>query len=842
MALKNIFVYPKYPEELMKLIDLSYNLWSLWDLDAVKIYARIDPNLFRSMNQNPIAFLHSIPEQRLEELSRDRAFLTDLERIWEKYKTYEERRTRYGELFAQKSVAYFSMEYGLHHSISTYAGGLGILAGDHLKGSSDLGVPVTGVGLYYTYGYFNQRINMNGMQEEVYRTYSVYYMPVKECKTAEGKPLSVTVEILGTEVHVKVWYVNVGRTKLLLLDTNLEENQPQFRTITNHLYDANKDTRLMQEIVLGCGGMKALEALGVEPEIFHLNEGHSAFLIVERLMDLMKRKKYSFEEAYALIKNSTVFTTHTPVEAGNENYPVEMIKKYLEKAVKTIGIPFETFVKYGLLHDGNIFWLPAFAIRFSRYANGVSRLHSEVSRNMWRDLFAQKDVREIPIINITNGVHYSWLSNDMRELFSSYVSPDYHYETLKDESMQRIMDIPDEEIWDAHIKSKREMIIYLRRITEEQYTQKGYSLVKIKKAQEMLNFNHLTIGFARRFATYKRPTLLIKDRERLKRIVARSERPVQIIFAGKAHPADFSGKNMIKEVLDFAREHDLEDRVIFIENYSREIAIHLVQGVDIWLNTPIKPLEASGTSGMKAGMNGVLNLSILDGWWPECYNGKNGWAITAGDIYTEPELRDSAEANQIYDLLEEEIAPLFYTRDERDIPVKWIQMMKESMYTVYKDFNLNRMISEYCDKFYAPAFQMRESLLAENGAVLKEIVQRSDQVKKSWTKVYMKEVFTDIDGREVLFINDTIHFECYVYLDEVDPSLISVELFSVVENQPEPKSIPLRFVEKYQDKSAKYEGRFTLEEPGMQSIRVRLLPSDEDIRVLYPELVQWKEV
>jgi starch phosphorylase len=842
MALKNLFVYPKYPEELMKLIDLSYNLWSLWDLDAVKIYSRIDPNLFRSVNQNPIAFLHSVPEQRLEELSRDRAFLTDLGRIWEKYKTYVGRSTRYGELFAQKSIAYFSMEYGLHHSISNYAGGLGILAGDHLKGVSDLGVPLTGVGLFYTYGYFNQRINLNGMQEEVYKTSSVYYMPVKEYKTSDGKPLMVSIEILGTELKVKVWYVNVGKAKLLLLDTNLDENPPQLRTITNHLYDANKDTRLMQEIVLGFGGMRTLEALGIEPDVFHLNEGHSAFLIVERLMDLMKKKKYSFEEAFALIKNSTVFTTHTPVEAGNENYPADMIKKYLEKAVKTIGLSFETFVKYGFLHDGNMFWLPAFAIRFSRYVNGVSRLHSEVSRNMWRDLFAQKDVREIPIINITNGVHYSWLSNDIRELFSSYVSPDYHYEMLNDEGMQRIMDIPNEEIWDAHVKRKREMIIYLRRITEEQYMQKGFSLVKIKKAQEMLNFNHLTIGFARRFATYKRPTLLIRDRERLRKILTNSERPVQIIFAGKAHPADFSGKNMIKEVLDFAREFGLEDRVIFIENYSREIAMHLVQGVDIWLNTPIKPLEASGTSGMKAGINGVLNLSILDGWWPECYNGKNGWAITAGDIYTEPELRDSAEANQIYDLLEEEIAPLYYTRDERDLPVKWVQIMKESMYTVYKDFNLNRMISEYCDAFYAPALQSRERMLANDGTNLKEIVQKSEQVKKCWSKVYIKEVFADIDGREVLFINDTIHFECYVYLDEVDPSLISVELFSVVEKQQKTTAIPLRFVEKYQDKSAKYEGNLTLEEPGMQSIRARLLPADEDIRVLYPDLVQWKEM
>jgi len=842
MLLKNMFVYPRYPENLRKLIHLAYNLWTLWDAEGMKIFFRIDPTLFKSVNLNPIAFLHSIPEEKLAELSKDRSFLYDLEKIWERYESYEKNKTKPSALFENVNIAYFSMEYGLHQSIPTYAGGLGILSGDLLKGVSDLGIPLIGVGLLYRYGYFIQRVNLNGLQEEIYKENSIYYMPIKELKTTEGHPVFVTVEILNTPVKLKVWYIRVGKTRLLLLDSNIEENPPEFRSITDHLYVAKKDTRLMQEMVLGFGGIRVLEKVGIRPDVFHINEGHSAFLILERLGQLINQKKYSFKEAQAIIKNSTIFTTHTPVEAGNENYPQEMIKKYLGKEISEIGLNFEEFFGYGRRTEEATFWLPAFAIRFSRYVNGVSAIHREVSKKMWNVLFPQKDIREIPIINITNGVHYSWLSMEIRELFERSLGTGYIYEKGSEKKWERILSIPDEELWETHLKRKREMILYLRKIVEEQYIEKGYSLIRIKKSQEMLNPRYLTIGFARRFATYKRPTLILRDRDRLKKILNDKDRPVQLIFAGKAHPADFAGKNMIKEILDFARESGVEDRVIFIENYTRDTAMYLVQGVDVWLNNPVKPLEASGTSGMKAGSNGVLNLSVLDGWWAEAYNRKNGWAITAGEAYSENELRDTAEANQIYDLLEEEITVTYYDRDELDIPREWVAMMKESIHSIFRWFNINRVLDEYVQRFYIPAATQMKSLLANEAKPLRDMIKRADAIKNSWDKIHIKDVFTDLDGKELLFVNDKVHIECYVHLDDVDSALLDVELFCSRERDGSFETVPLRFTEKYQDKTGKYEGSVILSYSGIQSIRVRLVPSDEHIRILHPELVKWRDV
>jgi starch phosphorylase len=841
MPLKNIFVYPRYPEKLRKLIYLSFNMWTLWDTEASRLFNRINPALFRSVNNNPVAFLHSIPEERLKDLASDKAFLYDLEKIWEKYEQYSQHQTARQDIYKDCSVAYFSMEHGLHQSIPNYAGGLGLLSGDHLKGASDLGMQITGVGLFYRYGYFSQRINLNGIQEEVYSANNVYYMPVRELNDPDGKPLYLTVPLLDTHVKAKVWYISVGRTRLLLLDTNLDENPPEFRRITDYLYDANKDIRFMQEMVLGLGGLKLLEAVKFAPDIFHLNEGHSSFLIIGRLATLINEEKCSFEEAYAVVKNSTVFTTHTPVEAGNENYPVEMVKKYLEREVKALGIGFDQFVKLGLLHDSSTFWLPAFAIRCARYVNGVSRIHSEVSRKMWEALFPKKMICEIPVIAITNGVHYSWLSGEMRYLFESYLGPDFLYEGTDGEVLDRIQEIPDEEIWEAHLKRKREMIAFLRKVVEANYANKGYSVLKIKKVQEMLNAGYLTIGFARRFVPYKRPNLVIMDKERLKSILTNPSHPIQLIFGGKAHPADLAGKNMIKEIMDFAGEYGLEDRVIFIENYDRGIALQMVQGADLWLNTPIKFHEASGTSGMKAGMNGVLNLSILDGWWPECYNGKNGWAITAGEAYSNPELRDTAESNQIYDLLEEEIAPLYYERDERDVPRQWVKMMKESISTVYKGFNINRMLADYSKKCYLPALQNTRRLLANGRKPLKSLSSQSARVREHWDKIFIKDVFTDQDKKELLFTGDSIHIVCYIYLDDADPALFDVEIFYFREKEQNFETVRLKFMEKYQDKTGKYEGELVLTSSGVQSINVRLVPANEDIRALYPELIKWRD-
>jgi len=840
MFIKKMFVYPRYPEELSKLFYLAYNLWSLWDDDAISLFYRVDTPLFTAVKRNPVELLLNVSEDRLNMLAKDKAFLSDLNRVWEKYKQYAEHDRLLSKDYKDNIIAYFSMEYGLHKSIPIYAGGLGILSGDHLKGASDLGIPIIGIGLFYKYGYFDQRINLNGMQEELFTEKNLYQMPIKDLKTISGKSIYITVNILGTGVKAKAWYINVGINKLILLDTNIDENPPEYRGITNYLYDANRDNRLKQEILLGIGGLRVLKELNIKADIYHMNEGHSALLILERLRKLIKEDGYSFEEARVIIKNSSVFTTHTPVSAGNENFPVEMIDRYLRKEIEELGISFDEFISYGLYGDNKTFWFPAFAIRFSRWINGVSKLHGEVSRKMWHGLFPGRLENEVPIFHITNGVHHSWLSSEMRYLFERYLGPDYIYTGSNKSLLRRILEMSEEEIWESHMKRKREMITFIRNVVKESYISKGYSVVKIKKVQEMLNVHNLIVGFARRFAGYKRPTLLLKDKERFKNILTNSARPIQFIFAGKAHPADLAGKNMIKEILDFAREYGVEDRVIFVENYNRSIAEKLVQGVDVWLNTPIKPLEASGTSGMKAGINGVLNLSVLDGWWPECYNKKNGWAVTAGDLYDNQEMRDLAEAHQIYDLLEHEISRLYYDRDERDIPMGWVQMMKESICTTYKDFDISRMLMDYNNKCYLSAIKEEDRLFENEKSLLKKVTEDGANLKKYWSGITIKEVNTDIDKKEMLFSGDEISACCLVALGDINPEIIRVDLCYYLDKRKELKIVPLKLKE-ITDSEVLYENSFKLESSGIQSINFRVVPDDENIRALYPELIKWKD-
>jgi len=841
MHIKNIYVYPRYPESLQKLFQLAFNVWSLWDEEMVQLFDRIDGTLFRKSDLNPVQFLYSVPEERLIDISKDSTFLKNVEETWKRYDTYALKKTMYGERFRDKKIAYFSMEYGLHSSIPIYAGGLGILSGDHLKGASDLGIPIIGIGLLYRYGYFNQRINIHGMQEEEYIENSVFNLPLKELKSTDGEPVYVTVEILGTPVMIKVWLIHVGRAHLVLLDTNIEANAPDLRRISNYLYDAGRDVRMQQELVLGLGGMEALDAMNIKPDVYHLNEGHSAFLIVQRLKKLVVDEGMPFDEAYALIKNTTIFTTHTPVEAGNENFPAEMVEKYLSKKVEELGVPLERILEYGTLHDKKTFWLPAFAMRFSRYVNAVSRLHGKVSRGMWRDLFPGEAECEVPITYITNGVHYSWISPAIKELFNRYI-PRENYAFSEDETaLRRVLDIPDEEIWEAHLSSKRKLIGIVRMIMEASYSQKGFALSGSGDASALLDERYLTIGFARRFAAYKRPTLIMQDKERLKRILLNEERPVQIIFTGKAHPADSNGKNMIKEVVDFARDQELQNRSVFVENYNMNVARALVQGVDIWLNTPLRPYEASGTSGMKAGMNGVLNLSILDGWWPESYNKKNGWAIRSGRLDDSLEARNTIESRQIYTLLEKEITRLYYDRDASDIPHEWVKMMKESIYTIVRDFNITRTLREYSEKFYLPAIEARRKITGDE-KYLAGVLKNAAKMQSVWNKVYIKDVFMNIDKREVLFTDDTIKTQCYVFLDDAGPGIFNVEFFYFFEKDGAYETVTLDFIEKYPDKTAKYEGVITLKYSGIQSIGVRLVPADEEVRALYPERIKWYDI
>lgn len=842
MFFKDVFVYPRFPEGLKNLLNLSYNIWSLWDKDAVKLFYKIDSELFKKVGRNPIALLHNLSQEKLKELENDKLFINELNKVWQKFIDYKNKESDYKKIFQNDYIAYFSMEYGLHDSLPIFAGGLGILSGDHLKGSSDIKLPLIGVGLIYRYGYFNQKINVNGLQEEVYHENIPYYLPLKELKNSDGKSVFIEIPMIDKIIYAKIWQILVGNNIIYLLDTNIEINPPEYRDITNYLYVADREKRIQQEIVLGIGGYRFLKTLNHNIKIYHLNEGHSAFLLIERLIDLMKENKISFEEAFIITKTSSIFTTHTPVDAGNENFPLNMVKKYLDNYLLSNNINTDEIYRHGLVaEDKNTFWLPALALRLCSLANGVSRIHGQVSKKMWLKSFDNLLEKEIPINYVTNGVHYSWISTDLSRLFDQYIGSSYIGNAKNKEIWNNIEQISDEEIWNIHQRQKQKTISFIRKLLMNDYINKGYSPTKVNSVSKILNPNFLTIGFARRFAPYKRPSLIFKDKERLAKILKNKEYPVQIICAGKAHPADLMGKNLIKEIIDFSHQYDCEEHVVFLENYSINIAQNLVQGVDIWLNTPIKPLEACGTSGMKAGMNGVLNFSVRDGWWDECYNGENGWAITAGESYSNESLRDLADATQIYDMLENEIIPLYYKRNENGIPELWVDMMKNSIITVSKHFNIERMLDDYIEKYYKVAYQNYLQIEKDNFKMLKEISTTLEILKNNWSKIYIKDFFTSIESLKVLSSSDTISIETYVYLDQIDEKLIEVELFNDIEKINNYMVIKLKFIERYPDNVAKFAGEFSFTNPGLQHFSLRIVPANKFIRINYPNLVKWKE-
>jgi starch phosphorylase len=847
MNSKNILVYPKYPRNLHRLYQIAQNLWCTWNYDAINLFYRIDARLFKEVSHNPVRFLHSLSKERLETLSADRGFLFELEKVWQQFDEYmrfdEEAKEKNGkgDFDKKEPIVYFSMEFGLHESIPIYAGGLGVLAGDFLKGASDMGLSVIGLGLLYRCGYFTQKINPNGYQEEVYIEFENHLIPIKEKHLENGDPAFVDMRIGDDTVLIKIWQIDVGKTQLLLLDTDIESNPPQYREITNELYTADRERRIWQELVLGIGGINALALLGMEPKVYHLNEGHSAFLILGRLKQLMLGKKLSFSEARAIIRASTVFTTHTPLIEGNENFPTQLVKKYLEKEVKALGITFDDFAKIGFVGDNkDIFWLPAVAIRFSDYVNAVSQQHERVSRHMWAQLWPRRSKAEIPISYVTNGVHRGWVSENFTTIFGRYVGPDYIHKGQKEEVWRTVSNIPDEEIWQAHRRNKQDLINFIRRKLADDITARGYSQAKILKLSRLFNPEYLTIVFARRFAPYKRSTLILTDKERLKQILTSTTKPVQLIFSGKAHPADFNGKNLIKDVIEFSKDYGLEDRVIFLENYDINVARHLCWGADVWLNVPMKDMEASGTSGMKAAMNGVLQLSCMEGWWIENYNGKNGWAVTAGQFYNRADLQEVAEAGQIYDLLEEEITELYYDRNGAGIPEQWVKMMKESIFSSCQKFNMNRVLDNYMKQYYIPSRKESERLTADGFKVLKDSVSQEAQVVKYWDIIKLTSFATSVDKKLRLVEDDSVEAACSLYVDNAPPELFKVELFYTFSENRDYKIIPMEFSGK-DGSSAQYKCAFNLTGYGLQNMNVRVKPANETIESLHPELIKWIE-
>jgi len=831
LKLNKLYVKPKLPAKLVPLTELSQNLWSTWDMDAYRLFSRIDPNLFRKYNHNPVNLLQGISQSRLEELAHNKGFLFEMRSVHKKFKSYLGYTGNYTNAEGKMQdfpenmkIAYFSMEFGLHESLPIYSGGLGVLSGDHLKAASDLGLPLIGFGLLYKYGYFSQKINLNGIQEEIYNENVWFSKAITKLQDENGQDLTIKIKLRNDTITMKAWQINVGKIPLYLLDSNLEENKLHYRKITDYLYDADKDARILQEIFLAFGSIELMRKLNIEPDVYHLNEGHSAFIILKRLNLLINEGKFSFQEASEIIRQSTVFTTHTPVPAGNEKFESRLVRHYLESEIKNCGFVFDDFYKFATIEGENSFSLPALAIRYSRYINGVSRLHSQVSREMWHSIYKDLYEDEMPISAITNGVHLqSWLSRRMVRLFDRYLGEDFRHQAEEKSLWKNIMTIPENEVWEAHQARKEQMISFIRSRLRKTILHKGSSN-SLTRINNTLVLDQITIGFARRFATYKRGDLILNDKERLLKLLRNPKRPVQFIFAGKAHPADDKGKAMIKEIIDFARENDVEDKFLFLEDYDINVARHLVQGVDVWLNNPIKPFEASGTSGMKAGINGVLNLSILDGWWPECANKNNGWIINSFTSIEDQDLRDRLEANEIYDLLENEIIPTYYNQDKYGLPTQWIEKMKYSIHDVGRGFNMHRMLRNYIDMFYIPCYQNVLSMKEANYECLNKILDIQNKIEQLWDKIKILEFQTDIQENSILNHGDILNFSAKVNINGTPLELITVEVFYQLTDGSF-KLIPLKGSDPDKDNNVHFTGSYEVQGAGEQGFNLRIRPT-----------------
>jgi len=700
------------PRRIRRLGELVYNLWWTWNPDAQRLFIRIDRELWERTKHNPIRFLQMIPRTTLNAITQDRYYLESYDRIFKSFDSYMKARdtwcSQHHPEYTNRPIAYFSTEFGLHETLPIYAGGLGVLSGDHLKGASDLGIPIVAVSFLYTHGYFTQHITEDGWQEPRYMRLGYEDLPVLPILTETGEPVTISVELPGREVIARLWEIQIGRVPLFLLDTDVDGNTVSDRELTARLYSSDLDLRISQEILLGMGGVRALRVLGYNPSVWHLNEGHSAFLNLERAREMVV-SGYTFEEARKKICNSSIFTTHTPVPAGNDEFPLWLMDKYFSQLWPDLGLDRDQFINLALNPNpwGNTFSMPVLALGMSKHRNGVSQLHGQVAREMWHHLWPELSEDEVPITHVTNGVHTgSWLARRLRHLYDRYFDSDWISTVDDPQTWESVENIPDVELWIVRRHLKRKLVAYIRERARDQWLKDGVHPVQVIAAGVLLDPYALTLGFARRFATYKRANLVLRDIGRLLDIINRPNMPVQIIFAGKSHPADEPGKMLIQEVYRMIKKADNGGRLVFLEDYDMNLARYLIQGVDVWLNTPRRPYEASGTSGMKAALNGVLNFSVLDGWWREGYNQKNGWAIGEDKEYTNANGQDEADANSLYDILENQIIPLYYQERSSDgLPAEWIGVMKESIRTLSPRFSIQRMLKEYIERLYVPALQ-----------------------------------------------------------------------------------------------------------------------------------------
>jgi len=779
-------VLPNLPAGLTGLRRLAMNLVFSWHADIRDLFMRIDPRLWTQSAHNPVLLLGLVSQERLNELAEDPGFLSQLEEVVRQFDRYisNPRMTAAdfsadycdGERFL---AAYFSAEFGLSSCLPIYSGGLGVLSGDHIKSASDLNIPMVGVGLLYQEGYFSQYLSSDGWQMETYTVNDFDNLSVQRVFDHQGAPLKVEVHFKNQPVCIGVWLAHVGRVPLYLLDTNLSENSPDIRGTTAQLYGGDREMRLRQEIVLGIGGIRALQAMGLEPTVVHMNEGHSAFSALERIHILRSEKGLSFDAAREVVQASTVFTTHTPVPAGNDVFDPVLFRSYFEQYAKDLGVNIKVLLGYGRVHphdDSEPFGVTPLALRLSAHSNGVSRLHGQVSRAMWQHVWPHQPVEDVPVDYITNGVHVpTWISRELSILFDRYLGPDWSEDPDNERVWEAVSEIPATELWRAHERCRERLVAFSRRHLTDQLRQRGARTSEIRTAVEILNSEALTIGFCRRFATYKRATLLFRDPDRLDRLLNDPERPVQIIVAGKAHPQDNEGKEFIKSIVHLAQQDRFRHKIVFLEDYNLHIAHILVSGTDVWLNTPRRPLEACGTSGMKALANGSLNLSILDGWWDEAYHTDFGWAIGHGEVYLDHEFQDETESRDLYNILEKQVVPLFYQRGVDGIPRGWVDKMRAGLRRLTPIFNSHRMVQDYLHRYYLPCSRRYRTLIRDDLSAAKELAEWRSKVMTGWQALEVLDI-TSSDGYEML-VGNTINVAARIRSGVLAPDDITVEAY-----------------------------------------------------------------
>ncbi len=848
-----IFTYtiaPSLPHALEPLRAMAYNLLWSWDHELMEVFLRLDTDLWEETHHNPVLMLGRVRQERLDALARDESFLAQLARATERLQEYTNGRSgwcqRVPGMPTQPWVAYFSAEFGLTECLPNYSGGLGILSGDCLKSASDLGLPMIGVSLLYQQGYFRQYLNADGWQQERYPDNDFYTLPIQLQRHADGTPLVISVEYPWGRVLAQVWRVNVGRVPVYLLDTNVLANSKADQDITDQLYGGDRETRIQQEIMLGIGGYRALRALGLAPAVYHMNEGHAAFLALERCRQLMLEHRLSFAEAREAASAGLVFTTHTPVAAGNDYFAPDLMDKYFSAYYRSLGLTRQEFLALGRQNphnDTEDFCMTVLALHMAAHRNGVSRLHSTVSRQMWQNIWPGVPVQDIPITHITNGVHApSWVSRDMAGLFDRYVGPRWREDPGDRALWARVHQIPDAELWRTHERRRERLVAFARDRLRAQLEARGALPSEVAQAEEVLNPEALTIGFARRFATYKRATLLLRDPERLARILTDPERPVQIIFAGKAHPRDTPGKELIRQIIHFERRPEIRRRMVFIEDYDMIVGRYLVQGVDLWLNTPRRPLEASGTSGMKAALNGAINVSVLDGWWAEAYNANAGWAIGSGEEYGDEAYQDEVESHALYDLLEKEIVPLFYARSADGLPHAWLNRMKTAMRTLCPFFNSNRMVRQYVEDFYMPSLARYNSLTENNWERARKLAAWKSRVQSNWSSLKIVEIRTDAPPEPK--VSDTLTVRAWLELGTLTPGDVKVELYQgQLDADGElmwPKAIAMTPTGQTRGAQHEFTGQIHLQTSGRHGLTVRVLPHHPDMGDPYPPgLITW---